>query len=105
MKIKSVELIPFDQPYKGNLIFSSHVTKAVGAFVLVRITTDEGIVGIGSSVGFSPSPNMNKGLSREGCMVLLKDLSTLLIGEDPLNTNYLMDKVEKYQLDNSGILR
>lgn len=95
MKITSVELIPFDQPYKGNLVFSANSVKAVGAFVLVRINTDEGYFGIGSSVGFSPSPNMNKGLSREGCMVLLKDLSSLLIGEDPLRTGYLMDKVEQ----------
>ena len=81
MKITSVELIPFDQPYKGNLVFSANSVKAVGAFVLVRINTDEGYFGIGSSVGFSPSPNMNKGFSRKGCMVLLKDLSSLLIGE------------------------
>jgi L-alanine-DL-glutamate epimerase-like enolase superfamily enzyme len=94
MKISSVELIPFDQPYKGNLIFSSHATKAVGSFIFDRIKTDEGIEGIGSSIGFSPSPNMNKGCSREGAMVLLKDLSQQLIGEDPLRTGYLMDKLE-----------
>ena len=99
MKITSVEIIPFDQPYKGNLIFSAGGkgnagTKAVGNFILIKIKTDEGFEGIGSSIGFYPTPQLNKGCSRDGAMVLLRDLATLLIGEDPLRTSYLLDKME-----------
>jgi L-alanine-DL-glutamate epimerase-like enolase superfamily enzyme len=94
IKISKVEIIPFDQSYKGRLIFSSGSTPAVGAFILVRITTDEGFVGLGSTVGFNKPPRTKNGNTRGSAMALMKDLAPLLIGEDPLRTDYLFDKLE-----------
>ena len=94
MKISKVEIIPFDQQYKGNLIFSAGSTPAVGSFILVRITTDEGFVGLGSTVGLNKPPMTKNGNSRGSAMALMKDLAPLLIGEDPLRTDYLFDKLE-----------
>jgi L-alanine-DL-glutamate epimerase-like enolase superfamily enzyme len=93
MRITKVEIIPFDQEYKGNLIFSSFETKAVGEFLLIKIYDDEGHVGLGSSVGFTKTPNLNAGSNRVIGMAILKEISTLLIGEDPRRTNYLIDKI------------
>ena len=94
MKITKVEIIPFDQEYKGRLVFSSGSTPAKGAFILVKIHTDEGIYGMGSAVGFNLPPRTKNGNTRGSAMALMKDLAPLLIGEDPLRTDYLIDKLE-----------
>ena len=94
MKISKVEIIPFDQPYKGEMVYATGGVPAVGTFLLVRITTDEGVAGIGSGNGYTAPPRLGMGNSRESAMVLMKHLASALIGEDPLNTERLLDKLE-----------
>lgn len=94
MKITSIEIIALDQPHKGRLIFATGPTPAANNFILMKIHTDEGITGIGSSYSFPDAPLLKSGVSREGAMVLMKDLAGLLIGEDPRRTHHLLNKLE-----------
>jgi L-alanine-DL-glutamate epimerase-like enolase superfamily enzyme len=94
MKITRIEIIALDQPHKGRLIFATGPTPAANNFILMKIYTDEGLVGLGSSYSFPDAPLLKSGLSREGAMVLMKDLGRMLIGEDPRRTHHLLNKLE-----------
>lgn len=94
MKITAIEIIALDQPHKGRLIFATGPTPAANNFILMKIHTDAGITGIGSSYSFPDAPLLKSGVSREGAMVLMKDLGRLLIGEDPRRTHHLLNKLE-----------
>jgi L-alanine-DL-glutamate epimerase-like enolase superfamily enzyme len=94
VKITAIEIIALDQPHKGRLIFSTGPTPATNNFILMKIHTDEGLVGVGSSYSYPDSPLLKSGLSREGAMVLMKDMAQMLIGQDPLRTHHLLNKLE-----------
>ena len=95
MKITSVEIVPINHKHKGRLIFSSGPTPASDEFIILRIKTDEGLEGIGSAYAFSDAPHLTAGCSREGAMCLMKDLGTLLIGQDPLRISYNLGLLER----------
>ena len=95
MKITSVEIIPINQRHKGKLIFSTGPTPAPNDFIIVKIKTDEGFEGIGSSVSFSDAPLLAQGCSREGAMYLLKEMSKILIGKDPMQLSFLIESLER----------
>ncbi len=95
MKITSVEIIALDQPHKGRLIFATGPTPATNNFILMKIHTDEGHVGLGSSYSYPDSPLLKSGVSREGAMVLMKDMAKILIGEDPRRTHHLLNRLEQ----------
>jgi len=95
MKITSVEIVPINQDHKGKLIFSSGPTPAYNAFILVRIKTDEGFEGIGSGCSFTPPPLLARGCSRESALYILKDLSSILIGKDPMRLSLLIEQLER----------
>jgi L-alanine-DL-glutamate epimerase-like enolase superfamily enzyme len=61
----------------------------------LRIKTDEGIEGVGSAYAFPAAPLLASGCSREGAMYLMKDLSTVLIGQDPMRLSCLLECLEK----------
>ena len=88
MKIKKVETawmsIPVEQPQGMSM---GDITSSSDA--LVRITTDEGLYGIGEARGASLP---------EICKVIDEEYAPLLIGEDPRATQYLWDKVFRYKL-------
>ncbi|MDR1246566.1 MAG: mandelate racemase/muconate lactonizing enzyme family protein [Clostridiales Family XIII bacterium] len=95
MKITGVEIVPINQEHKGRLIFSSGPTPAPGEFIIVRIKTDEGIEGVGSAYSFPSAPLLASGCSREGAMHLMKDLATVIIGQDPMRLSYILELMEK----------
>ena len=89
MKISKVDIIPIDIPYHTPFRVSyGGVTS--GSYLIFRIWTDEGIDGVGSSIGFG-----QVGLTRESAMAQLKSIASgLLIGKDPLNTEALMSRLD-----------
>jgi L-alanine-DL-glutamate epimerase-like enolase superfamily enzyme len=100
MKIKQVEIIPLDIPYQ--LPFRvSYGAVVPGNFLLLKILTDEGVEGVGNSTGFAPG----MGQTRESAMALMKEAaSAALLGQDPLNTNRLLGRVEGILGDNTWLL-
>lgn len=89
MKIKKVEIIPVDIPYKMPFRVSyGGVTS--GSYIILRIVTDEGVDGVGSSIGFGKI-----GLNRESAMATMKSIaSALLLGRDPLNTEAILSRID-----------
>jgi L-alanine-DL-glutamate epimerase-like enolase superfamily enzyme len=89
MKISRVEIIPVDIPYKIPFRVSyGGVTS--GSQVIFRIITDDGIDGVGSSIGFGKI-----GLTREGAMAHMKSIASgLLLGQDPLNTEAILSRLD-----------
>ncbi len=89
MKISRVEIIPVDIPYKMPFRVSyGGVTS--GSYLILRIVTDEGVDGIGSSIGFGKI-----GLTRESAMAQMKSIASgLLLGQDPLNTESILNRLD-----------
>ena len=89
MKISRVEIIPIDIPYKTPFRVSyGGVTS--GSQIILRIVTDEGLDGVGSSIGFGKI-----GLTREGAMAHMKSIASgLLLGRDPLNTEAILSRLD-----------
>ena len=89
MKISRVEIIPVDIPYKMPFRVSyGGVTS--GSYLILRIVTDEGVDGIGSSIGFGKI-----GLTRESAMAQMKSIASgLLLGQDPLNTESILSRLD-----------
>ena len=80
MKIVSVDIIDVKNPLQSAV--------AKWRPVVVRINTDEGISGFGE-VGMAYGVGASAGFG------MAKDLSRLLIGEDPMRTEYIWDKMQK----------
>jgi L-alanine-DL-glutamate epimerase-like enolase superfamily enzyme len=89
MKINKIEIIPVDIPYKTPFRVSyGGVTS--GSYIIFRIFTDEGLDGVGSSIGF---PKI--GLNRESAMAKMKSIAHgLLLGQDPLNTEAILSRLD-----------
>jgi L-Ala-D/L-Glu epimerase len=89
MKISKVEIIPVDIPYKTPFRVSyGGVTS--GSQIILRISTDENVNGVGSSIGFGKI-----GLTRESAMAQMKSIASgLLLGQDPLNTEALLSRLD-----------
>ncbi len=80
MKIVSVDIIDVKNPLQSAV--------AKWRPVVVRINTDEGISGFGE-VGLAYGVGASAGFG------MAKDLARLLIGEDPMRSEYLWDKMQK----------
>ena len=90
MKINQVEIIPLDIPFRMPFRVS-YGAVVPGNFVVVKVSTDEGVVGIGNSQGFT----RGSGQTRESAMALMKEVaSAVLLGLDPLNTDRLLSQAE-----------
>jgi len=99
MKINKVEIIPIDIPQHTPFRVSSGGSTASN-FVILKILTDEGFEGIGSSKSFG---GMNP--SRESAMLIMKDIaSEVLLGQDPLNTDLILNNVEARVFESWPIL-
>ncbi len=91
MKIEKVETFPVCVPMKETYVLSTAVTSSVLSLI-VRISTDNGIQGIGEArvgygTGFTPE-------SIETMKVMVdRYFGPALIGENPLDINNLMEKV------------
>jgi L-alanine-DL-glutamate epimerase-like enolase superfamily enzyme len=99
MKINKVEIIPIDIPQHTPFRVSSGGS-TTSNFIILKILTDEGLEGIGSSKSFG---GMNP--SRESAMLIMKDIASgILLGQDPLNTDLLLRQVEAKVFENWSIL-
>jgi L-alanine-DL-glutamate epimerase-like enolase superfamily enzyme len=89
MKISKVEIIPVDMPAKMPFRVSYGLVTS-SSYIILRIITDEGVDGLGSSIGF---PKM--GLNRESAMATMKSIASgLLLGQDPLNTEAILSRLD-----------
>lgn len=98
MKIISIEAIPVSQVVRRDVaIVSAAGAQPESHYVVVTIRTDEGHAGYGEA---TVVPAWS-GESQTGALHTILDyLSPLLVGEDPLHTSALTDKVDKYLIDN-----
>jgi L-Ala-D/L-Glu epimerase len=90
MKIKRIDIIPVTIPLKRKVAIS-FITWEKVEYVITKIYTDEGIVGIGESAPWAP-------ISRESQETVVgltsKHLAPLLIGEDPFNVEKIWWKMD-----------
>ena len=80
MKIVSVDIIDVKNPLQSAV--------AKWRPIVVRINTDEGVSGFGE-VGMAYGVGASAGFG------MAKDLARLLIGEDPMRSEYIWDKMQK----------
>jgi L-alanine-DL-glutamate epimerase-like enolase superfamily enzyme len=91
MKIVKIEAIPITTPYRGYSL-QSHVIRAESQSVLVKIHTDEGVVGIGNS---GTCCRAYSGETQGGVMWVINHfVRSVLLGADPFNIEGLMGAIE-----------
>lgn len=89
MKIVKVEIIPVDIPYKTPFRVSTGGVTS-GSYIILKVFAEEGTYGIGSSIGF---PKI--GTVRESAMAQMKSIASgVLIGQDPLNTEAILSRLD-----------
>lgn len=96
MKITSIETIPFKLPIRRDFRWAGLAVE-LGGFVLVRITTDEGIVGFGEA---TPLPDWGGDHGRRSgetlktvCSIISDVIAPVLIGADPTRIEALRMKM------------
>jgi muconate cycloisomerase len=92
MKIISVEAIPYQLPIRRDFRWAG-LNVGIGQFVLVRVHTDEGLVGLGEAVPLAEwggDHGRRGGETQTTVVHVVEDLlRPLLIGEDPLDVERL----------------
>src|SRR5581483_9037829 len=93
MKITRVEPIPVCVPLKkGMTTKTAHGEHVVSPYVLVRVHTDEGLVGLGEA---TLAPRWS-GETSKGCVAALRDLiAPALIGQDARQINVLRGTLDR----------
>ena len=93
MKITKVECLPLTLPYRRPFVLSSGAVYGSEG-VLVKIHTDEGIIGIGDS-GHGAEPY--SGETQDSLMSLITNVYAprILLGEDPFNIERIMARMER----------
>ena len=100
MKINKIEIIPLDIPFQMPFRVS-YGAVVPGNFVVVRVSTDGGVQGIGNSQGFT----RGSGQTRESAMALMKEVASFaLMGQDPLNIDLVLKQVEWILAGNLHVL-
>lgn len=92
MKITQIEAIPVNVPLKPGLTTkTSHGEHVVSPYVIVRVHTDQGLVGLGEA---TLSPRWS-GETSPGCVAVIRGLiAPVLIGEDPTQISFLRRKMD-----------
>ena len=92
MKITRIEAVPVNVPLKpGMTTKTSHGEHATSPYVIVRIHTDEGLVGLGEA---TVAPRWS-GETSPGCVAIIHGLiAPALTGEDPTRINHLRRRIE-----------
>jgi o-succinylbenzoate synthase len=91
-RIVKVETIPVSIPMKAPFAMSSTVgTESKGEYIILKITTEDGIIGIGESSPFMPITSESQ-LSE--VMIIEKSLKPLLLGEDIFNVEKIWSRME-----------
>jgi L-alanine-DL-glutamate epimerase-like enolase superfamily enzyme len=92
MKIKRVEVIPITVPYKFAIVHAFG-GRTSGNYIIVRITSDEGITGVGCSAVLFP---LHSGESIDSALGNISYVAPLaLIGADPFNIESIIYKIDK----------
>jgi len=98
MKIDKVEIIPVTIPLEVP-IRHAFTTRTHGLFVIVKITIDEGLEGIGCGAVLYPGYSMD---SQETVMLKIKGLAKEgLLGANPLNIEQILAKCDALLRENS----
>jgi L-alanine-DL-glutamate epimerase-like enolase superfamily enzyme len=88
VKISAIEAIPFRLPLRRDFAWAG-LSVRIGRFVLVRVETDEGLVGLGEAVPIAEwggDHNRRAGETQTTVVhVVLDLLRPVLLGEDPLD--------------------
>lgn len=101
MKITKVEVFPIGMAYAKPYEQATGVTK-LARRVVIKLFTDEGIVGIGEASTLLPN---RTGESAQVIAVVISNLfAPLLIGENPLDIQHVMQKLRKASMDKYGFL-
>ena len=101
MKITKVEVFPIGMAYAKPYEQATGVTK-MARRVVVKIYTDEGVVGLGEASTLLPN---RTGESAQVIAVVISNLfAPLLIGENPLEIQLVMQKLRKASMDKYGFL-
>lgn len=104
MKIIAIEAVPFRLPTRRDFKWAG-LQVELGGFVLVRIFTDEGVVGIGEA---TPLPDWGGDHGRHSgetlktiCAVVEDVISPALVGKDPARIEYLRGVISRALKGNS----
>ena len=98
MKITKIEAIPLIYPYEKP-IFDASFCAAHRQAVLVKVSTDENIVGWGEAASFGGPPQITT-------TVIEEEIAPLIINENPLNIEKIWKKVyhRSYQHARGGLV-
>jgi muconate cycloisomerase len=96
MKITKVDVFPIGMRYASPYVQATGVTE-MARRVVVKIHTDESIVGWGEASTLLP--NRTGESAQVIAVVIVNHLAPLLIGEDPLQIQYLMQKLRNASMD------
>ncbi len=90
MKIEKVDVIPYSVPIRA--FTDAYTGFSVSNAVLVKITTDTGITGFGEGCAWEPE---FYGETLESVVsTIAKYIAPIIIGEDPLNINRIMARID-----------
>jgi L-Ala-D/L-Glu epimerase len=91
MKIERIDIIPVSIPFKKKVAISFSIWEKV-EYVISKIYTDEGIVGLGESGPWVP---ISRESSETVVGIVSKHLAPLLIGEDPFDIEKIWWKMDR----------
>lgn len=91
MIIKKIEAIPVSVPLNKPFIISTGEMRTLD-HVIVKVHTDEGVVGVGES---APVPIFSEESQEDVKTAIDKYISRFLIGEDIFNVEKLLEKMDK----------
>jgi len=90
MRIVGVEIVPVKIPFEIKFDIASGPYSRTADYVVVRVFTDENIIGIGEA---SPMPAFS--FEDQGSVVnALRDISNAIIGEDPFRLERVVSRLE-----------
>ncbi len=101
MKITKVEVFPIGMAYARPYAQATGVTE-MARRVVVKMHTDEGIVGWGEAS--TVLPNRTGESAQVIAIVIVNHLAPLLIGENPLDIQTVMQKLRQASMDKYGFL-
>lgn len=104
MKISKIEAIPFNIPFKPEMYFHSILTMSKFCnHVLVKIHTDEGIIGLAEA---PPRPHVYGETQKSICTAIEEKMAPNLIGMNPFDLERIHHKMErvKYNMTVKGAI-
>ena len=92
MKITEIEAVPVNVPLKAGMTTkTSHGVHATSPYVIVRVRTDEGLIGLGEA---AVAPRWSGETSYGAVAIIHGLIAPVLLGEDPTRLNYLRRQID-----------